>query len=498
MLTLEKKRIVIMTLSFFLLAALLIVGYIEGLKHAPGSKAAIVVPDDSKKCVDCHSQANNAKSAAAQWKDSLHAQKGVGCLECHKADPKDPDAFEHYKSIIATIVSPKDCSRCHKKVFEQFQKSHHAQAGKILGSLDNALAEIVEGTTQSHGNAAATSGCKQCHGSVVEFLKDKDGNTLKDKNGLLMIDPKTWPNTGMGRLNPDGSVGSCSACHARHNFSVAQARQPENCGKCHMGPDHPQEEIYVESKHGISFRARINEMNLGAKPWVVGKDYSAAPTCATCHMSATPNQAITHDVGERISWTLRPPISEKVDARDLKSGKKTIPWERRRKDMQDVCSQCHSKQYIQSFYTQYDNVVNLYNDKFAIPTTNIMKEMKAHNLITPDIEFDDKIEWTYYFLWHHEGRRARMGASMMGPDYTQWHGNFEVAHRFYAEFVPEVKEVIAHARRVGKGGAAQAVESLLNKTLNNYMHNWSIGKMDGAEKARRKKEMDEFKKRYAQ
>ena len=22
--------------------------------------------------------------------------------------------------------------------------------------------------------------------------------------------------------------------------------------------------------------------------WIVGKDYTAAPTCATCHMSATP------------------------------------------------------------------------------------------------------------------------------------------------------------------------------------------------------------------
>jgi len=31
--------------------------------------------------------------------------------------------------------------------------------------------------------------------------------------------------------------------------------------------------------------------------------------------------------------------------------------------------------------------------------------------------FDEKLEWTYYEVWHHEGRRARMGTAMMGPDY---------------------------------------------------------------------------------
>jgi len=52
-----------------------------------------------------------------------------------------------------------------------------------------------------------------------------------------------------------GSLLKITACHQRHEFSVAQARQPENCGKCHMGPDHPQIEIFKESKHGINYYA---------------------------------------------------------------------------------------------------------------------------------------------------------------------------------------------------------------------------------------------------
>jgi len=138
-------------------------------------------------------------------------------------------------------------------------------------------------------SAAAVSGCWQCHGSEVKV----------EKGGRLSS--PTWPNTGMGRLNPDGSKGSCGACHVRHAFSAAQARRPETCGKCHLGPDHPQKEIYEESKHGITFFANVDKMNLFSSKWVLGEDYTAAPTCATCHMSATKELPVTHDVGDRIS-----------------------------------------------------------------------------------------------------------------------------------------------------------------------------------------------------
>ncbi|NIR47864.1 hydroxylamine oxidoreductase [candidate division KSB1 bacterium] len=497
MLSLETKRIIIAALSFFLLAALLIVGYIEGKKQIPGTEPAIVISDENKKCVECHSQQSNARTAVQQWKDSQHAIKGVGCLECHQAESGDIDAFEHYTHTIATIVSPKDCSRCHKKEFAEFQRSHHAQGGKILGSLDNVLAEIVEGHPDMFGNAVAVSGCKQCHGSVVEFIRDEEGNVKKDRNGIVMIDPETWPNTGIGRVNPDGSLGSCAACHNRHYFSVAQAREPDDCGKCHLGPDHPQYEIYRESKHGINFIAHKDEMNLEVRPWIVGEDYIAAPTCASCHMSATPNQGVTHDVGERISWTLRPPVSEKIDAKDIEAGRETIPWQKRRQNMQDVCFQCHSKQYVQNFYQQYDDVVHMYNEKFGKPSTAIMKKLKAVKMVTDDTEFDDKIEWTYFYLWHHEGRRARMGAAMMGPDFTQWHGMYEVADRFYTEFVPEVRELIDEAKAHGRTTAAREVESMLNETLNSELHKWYLGKMSPEEKAARQKALEEFKDRYA-
>jgi len=441
--------------------------------------------EESQACINCHEKKTH--SIVEMWAASKHYRGKVGCYECHKANSGDPDAFMHEKQRISTIVSPKDCKTCHKKEVEEFASSHHAQAAKILGSLDNFLAEVVEG---NHGyktpgfpegnSAAAVNGCWQCHGSEVKVLK----------NGQL--DPATWPNTGIGRINPDGSRGSCSACHSRHKFSVEQARNPENCGKCHMGPDHPQMEIYKESKHGIAFYANKTRMNLDNPRWIVGKDYNAAPTCATCHMSATPKQPVTHDVGARISWNNRPPVSVRPEVSDKKLGLPgaNMSWKVRRKNMQGVCMNCHNEKYVKNFYSQYDGLVHLYNEKFAKPGLKLMKLAKP--LLRP-IKFGNKIDWIWFELWHHEGRRARHGASMMGPDYTHWHGTYEVAKHFYAKFIPELQHLIATNAEKKE---ATALKKGIDEVLNSKNHRWYLGKMSSTEKEKRQNRAKKFQKRY--
>ncbi len=453
-------------------------------------KAKILKPfknlsKESATCASCHK--NEHPGIYQQWGRSKHYGANVGCYECHKAKKEDKDAIRHKDFFISVIVSPKDCGRCHNVEAKQFQKSHHAKAAEIIGSLDNTLAEVVEGKMSFMGRSpVAVAGCWQCHGTEVKVLP----------NGEL--DPATWPNTGIGRINPDGSKGACSACHQRHRFSAAQARRPENCGKCHLGPDHPQKEIYDESKHGIGFYANIDQMNLDSAKWVVGEDYTAAPTCATCHMSATKNQPITHDVGDRISWTLRPPISEKIDARDEKKGLKVKPWELRREDMKDVCNSCHGKKLVEAFYLQFDGVVDMYNEKYAVPATEMMKLLLEVGLRT-ETPFDEEVEWSYYFMWHHEGRRARHGASMMAPDYVQWHGMYEVAHRFYMEWYPNIIEIIEKAEKAGKHKEAKKVKDYLdNEIMTLDGHAWFVGKMPKELAEKRKKEREAFNKRYLQ
>ncbi len=389
--------------------AALCIGIITYAAPGEAAKATGKISKEGQACIGCH----EAQSPAfvKEWRLSVHAAKGVDCYSCHKAEKSDPDAMEHNGYTIAILVTPKDCGKCHLKEEKEMTESHHAKAGDILNSADNYLGEVVG------GQEAVAVGCLQCHGGIVKILA----------NGKL--DTNSWPNTGIGRINPDGSKGSCSACHARHSFSKAQAREPQTCGKCHLGPDHPQMEVYQESKHGILYEANKERMNMHKDKWVVGQDYSAAPTCATCHMSATPTQAVTHDVGARISWTLRPPISKKMENADKK-----------RAAMQDVCGSCHSAPFVEGFYKQFDNLVNLYDDKFAKPATAIRQELMDKGKITK-ANFDDKLDWIYWELWHHEGRRARHGAAMSGPDYAWWHGIYDVAKNFYTEFLPEVKTV---------------------------------------------------------
>jgi hydroxylamine dehydrogenase len=145
---------------------------------------------------------------------------------------------------------------------------------------------------------------------------------------------------------------------------------------------------------------------------------------------------------------------------------------------------CHGPDFVDAFYVQYDKTVDLYDDKFAKPAQAIMDSLRAKKKITPD-PFDDEIEWTFYLLWHHEGRRARMGASMQGPDYTQWHGFFEVAHRFYFEFIPQARTLAGKDKEINK---------VIDEILARPEHSWR----KGLSVEERKKILEFYKERYGQ
>ena len=386
----------------------------------------------SGKCMTCHKE--KSPGIYKQWYNSEHAVHKVTCYDCHQAQSGDKDAFMHEGALIATMVTPKDCGKCHQKEMQEVDNSYHATAGLILESNDAYLAHVAA------GEPVAIMGCESCHGSKVTI----------DPASPNKLSKKSWPNSGIGRLNVDGSKGSCNACHTRHSFSKAQARQPESCSKCHLGPDHPQKEVYEESKHGNAYYTHKDEMNLKSDSWVVGADYYDAPTCATCHMSATTQSPVSHDVGQRISWTLRPPVSKHKEN-----------WQQKRKNMQMVCTSCHGQAFVDGHYYQFDALVEMYNEKFAKPAGAIMDIINRKKLLESPASFGNEIEWVYWELWHHEGRRARHGAAMMGPDYTWWHGMYEVAHNFYFKLIPEAREL-----------NDPEVNAYIDNLMKDPMHKW--------------------------
>ncbi len=509
--SLNAKQAIIALLSIVIVIVLGYVVYTE--KEHILKERDIVVKADSEGCVRCHGYDDGEGGSGCDpgivkhWEASIHAEQGVGCFDCHGVpaagtgedidnpryvvdtswDKKSgiktitlqsesgkpvtrPDIWNHEGAEIVLDVSPRTCARCHEREAEEFFNSRHNSASQFIGSVDNFLGRFAEGP------AAANSGCQQCHGSQVRLDKPAQG----DDAPVFAAD--VWPNTGMGRINLDGSWGSCSACHSRHEFSAETARRPDNCGKCHMGPDHPQVEIYYESKHGIAYRKSQDEMHFGAHgaDWVVGEDYAQAPTCSTCHMGAVapksnyPGLDSTHEVGSRISWTLRPKISIKPKGIKAKDGTVILKdAQARRGDMKQTCITCHSEGWVDNFYIQYDQVVNLYNEKYGKPLVSIYEYLQQEGLVD-NIPMNEKMDYVFFEIWHHEGRRARHGASMMGPDYTQWHGFYELSKHFYTEFLPLASELGE------EHGKAEQVDAFIAATLrqgDNWekYHRWTEG-----------------------
>ena len=75
------------------------------------ANAQAKISKETKQCLSCH--AEQMPGIIDQWQSSPHWQAGVGCYECHGAKEGEIDAMEHNGFFVATIVSPRDCGKCH-------------------------------------------------------------------------------------------------------------------------------------------------------------------------------------------------------------------------------------------------------------------------------------------------------------------------------------------------------------------------------------------------
>jgi hypothetical protein len=158
--------------------------------------------------------------------------------------------------------------------------------------------------------------------------------------------------------------------------------------------------------------------------------------------------------------------------------------------MKKVCSNCHQKVWIDSFYYQFDELVKLYNEKFAKPAKAMVGFLKKRGLLDPT-PFNEKIEWEFFLLWHHEGRRARHGIAMTDPDWTHWHGLFIVAYNFYYKMLPEADKIVATK---GTRADKKAWAAFKKKLFNNPYHKW----FKGMSKEEIRKIAEFYAKRYGQ
>jgi hydroxylamine dehydrogenase len=352
------------------------------------------------KCAECH--ARTQYSVVHEYEMSMHAAKGVNCLDCHQP-AQNQEKKDHHGFVISAKLTAGNCRSCHENIYQQFLRSRHAATSwaAIYGEKGLTAEQVNFSETyqpggtrrpphpfvQLEGGSAMTSGCEQCH--------------------------------SVGRPNSDGTIGTCTACHTRHVSSVRVAREPRTCGQCHMGPDHSQIEIYEESKHGVLFNAQSHLLNLDALPKNLTTRDMFVPTCSTCHMSGINGVGVTHDPSERLSYYLANAISDKRPNYASAQAK-----------MKQICTQCHTPATVDRVYSQAEQVVVTTNDKVRAAKDLVDGLRKDGSLTGPP--FSNQIDFIYFDLWHYDGRTSKHGAFMGGADFVQWHGNYPMLQKMVA------------------------------------------------------------------
>ncbi len=439
--------------------------------------------DDTKTCIDCHSSMH--PGIIKDWENSIHSKTSyndakikdqstrrissakvpeklsaspVGCAECHTLNPeKHKDAFDHNGFNVHIVVTPEDCAVCHSEEVKQYGKNIMACAyGNLVNNpvyMD--LADSINGPhvfssdiiklNKPDGKTDEIS-CLDCHGTEVKVT----GSIKKETDMGEMTFPvlSGWPNQGVGRINPDGSMGSCASCHTRHSFSSEIARKPYTCAECHKGMDVPAYKVYSVSKHGNIYSSEEKKWDFKSYPWTVGKDFTA-PTCATCHMSLVVNTEgktlaeRTHQVSDRLSWRIfgliyAHPNPKSPDTSVIRNnGGLPLPTEltgepaakylidsaeqkKRRTVMKNICLSCHSGQWVDNHFERFENTIKTMNDMTLTSTKILLSAWEkgvARGMAQKDSIFNEQIEKLWVEEWLFFANSVRFSAAMAGSDY---------------------------------------------------------------------------------
>lgn len=376
-------------------------------------------------CVECHTR--TTPGIVEQYGHSTMAGANVSCSDCHEVASDYPDAIEHEGTYVLNQPTTAMCATCHANEVNQYNQSRHGLPAFIAYNGTDGLTEEQLAIYE----AIAEGG----------FNPDRQRNALFALEGDAITEFACKSCHDIGKPAADESIGQCQSCHLRHEFSLEQARRPETCNACHIGPDHPQFEIYTESPHGIAYATGGDDWNWDAEPGTLTVTDFPAPTCATCHLSGFGGTATTHDVGERLTWFLFAPVSEQRPN-----------WQENQRRMQSVCMECHNQNFVEDFYVAASAATEQVN-AWVEESNDIIAPLIEQQLLT-DAPFDEPIDFTYFELWHHWGRTAKFGVWMQGADYVQWHGAYEVLSD-----LAELREMVDERLAEAQAANAEAGES---------------------------------------
>ena len=183
------------------------------------------------------------------------------------------------------------------------------------------------------------------------------------------------------------------------------------------------------------FKAKGREWDLSYTADEIDEIPIDAPVCTTCHMDGNETQPTTHNVSARLAWESQSPWSFRTVWDQENQG----DWQMKRQRMESVCKSCHGPEFVETYMLTGDLANLQYNElrrQFVKWTNKLTANGTIDRVIADGTFYSDPVlngwdelpEQMMYNGWHHEGRRFRHGALMMGADYTQWHGIWEMQH----------------------------------------------------------------------
>lgn len=400
-------------------------------------------------CVECHK--HTTPQAVVQWQNSAHAQQ-LDCSSCHGSDH---DAILKGEAPVDARV----CGRCHEQAYAEHTVSKH---GMGLHSGWGCTRNL---------NGRDRRECRFCH--------DEGSSQPKSVVQCARFLTQTTEMGALGCNRCHQVETSCASCHTNHGTELDVVRDPRSCATCHMGPDHPQWEMWQTSRHGVLFDT------LGA---------AAGPSCQRCHMPAG-----THDVSRGITMT--PAMAQEPGAFAAQRGA-----------MLAICAQCHARGFAERELRSGDAIL-VQSQSLIREAEALIRDLADRDLLAPSLlerpehplrgralvldgqmlyEDISHVERLFFKMKKYDLAKTVKGAYHQNPAYTHWYGNAELKMTL-ADIRAEAARLIGQgspgaaptADRPGEGRPYQLVEEQLQVLKRKHER----GAIDAGEYARRKQEL---------
>ena len=281
--------------------------------------------DAANTCASCHATLSDAKlrAPAKEFGGSVHRDERIGCVGCHKGDPRDPTVGAHSKAAgfiphpehaqVATI-----CGGCHSDA--AFMRRINARLNVGQAALFNLS---LHGKLSAAGDDQAPN-CAVCHGkhdvlppssprspvnraNVAKLCGGCHGDAKRMAKYELRTDQfAKWEKSvhGVAFAKGNPNAPTCTNCHGAHSATPPDASSVGRaCGRCH------EQELgfFEQSPHSRGFRRRglaecvachSNHDVAPATSLLVGT--SANATCMKCHSQDEKPRQVADEIATKL------------------------------------------------------------------------------------------------------------------------------------------------------------------------------------------------------